>query len=98
MGRKREREGTQDRHRCRRNGETAGTLAAAAPGEDVRILRIEDDDARAHALRFGMGEGSTVRCVSLLPAGPVVLRAGRQEIAVGRRLARRICVEKPAVA
>ena len=88
----------RDKRPRRRGREIVGTLAAAAPGEDVRITRIEDSDARAHALRFGMGEGSTVRCLATLPAGPVVLRAGRQEIAVGRRLARCIHTETPAVA
>ncbi len=41
-----------------------------------------------------MGEGATVSCVTTLPAGPVVLRSGRQEIAVGRGLARRIRIER----
>ena len=50
--------------------------------------------ARVHALRFGMGEGSRISCVSRIPAGPVILKSGRQEIAVGRRLAERIHVIK----
>lgn len=75
--------------------EPAGTLAAIRPGEHAVIGRIEDATARAQALRFGMGAGSTVTCMTALPAGPLVLRSGRQEIAVGRALARRIEVERP---
>lgn len=78
--------------------EAVGTLAAMRPGDDVVIGRIEDDIARAQALRFGMGEGATVRCTAVLPAGPLVVRAGRQEIAVGRGLARRIAVDQRTVA
>ena len=44
-------------------------------------------------LRFGMAEGAYVTCVTKIPAGPLVLKSGRQEIAVGRKLARRITVK-----
>lgn len=54
------------------------------------IGAIDDDRARAQAYRFGMGQGARVRCMNVLPAGPIVIRSGRQEIAVGRGLARRI--------
>jgi Fe2+ transport system protein FeoA len=40
-----------------------------------------------------MGEGASIECVLTLPGGPVVLRVGRQEIAVGRGLARRVLVD-----
>jgi len=84
----------QNRHGWRfgRPVEEPGTLAALLAGDDAVIESIECPTARAHALRFGMGEGATVSCVSIIPAGPVVLRSGRQEIAVGRGLARRIRV------
>lgn len=71
----------------------AGTLSALRSGERARIVDIPDERARAQAIRFGMGSGACVRCVTALPGGPVVLRSGRQEIAVGRSLARRIRVE-----
>lgn len=66
------------------------TLAALRRGERCVVLGIDDDTARAQATRFGMSEGATVSCVTALPAGPVILRSGRQEIAVGRGLAGRI--------
>lgn len=87
----------RDRGRWRAR-EAVGTLAAVRPGQDVIIGRIEDESARAQALRFGMGEGATVRCMTVVPAGPLVVRSGRQEIAIGRGLARRITVDTPAVA
>jgi len=68
------------------------TLDCLGAGESVEVACIDDDAARVHALRFGMGEGSRVACVTRLPAGPVILRSGRQEIAIGRRLAQRIHV------
>ncbi|MCE5202662.1 MAG: ferrous iron transport protein A [Actinomycetia bacterium] len=66
------------------------TLAHLRRGDRCVVLGIDDELARAQATRFGMAEGASVSCVTALPAGPVVVRSGRQEIAVGRRLARRI--------
>ena len=68
------------------------TLDSVRAGEMFEIVCIEDAAARLSALRFGMAEGSVVSCIIRIPAGPVVLRRGRQEIAVGRGIARGICV------
>lgn len=46
------------------------------------------------ALRFGVAEGAQVDCAIRIPAGPIVVRSGRQEIAIGRGLARRILVRR----
>ncbi len=59
-------------------------------GQCFHICRIDDEMARITALRFGIAEGSTASCVTRLPAGPIIVRSGRQEIAIGRGLARRI--------
>jgi len=72
--------------------EEPGTLAALRRGERVVIDCIACPQARAQALRFGVGEGASITCVTVVPGGPVVLRCGRQEIAFGRGLARRITV------
>ncbi|MHB1340695.1 MAG: FeoA family protein [Coriobacteriia bacterium] len=79
---------------CDRDCDKAGscTLAGLRRGGRCVVLGIDDDDARAQATRFGMSAGATVSCVTTLPAGPVILRSGRQEIAIGRGLARRIRV------
>jgi Fe2+ transport system protein FeoA len=68
------------------------TLADARVGEHLVVTHVDDEQARVTALRFGMAEGACISCVTRIPAGPIVLRAGRQEIAVGRDLARRIGV------
>jgi Fe2+ transport system protein FeoA len=68
------------------------TLADARAGDRLVVTSVDDDHARVTALRFGMAEGACVHCVTRIPAGPIVLRAGRQEIAVGRELAKRIGV------
>ena len=76
--------------RCTRPREC--TLDCLSAGECVEVAAIHDESARVHALRFGMGEGARVACVTRIPAGPVILKSGRQEIAVGRKLAQRIHV------
>ena len=70
------------------------SLDCVRAGEHLQIISVEDDLARIQALRFGMSEGACVECVTRIPAGPLVLKSGRQEIAVGRSLAKRIHVRK----
>lgn len=67
-------------------------------GEEVEIIEVAGEQARLHALRFGVCQGSCVRCVTRIPAGPIVVESGRQEIAIGRGLARRIRVRKVGAA
>lgn len=74
------------------------TLADARSGQHLLVTRVDDPNARVTALRFGMAEGACVHCVTRIPAGPIVLRSGRQEIAVGRELAKRIGVRPIAKA
>jgi len=68
------------------------TLADARKGQYFTVTCVGDERARLTALRFGMAEGACVQCVGRIPAGPIVLKSGRQEIAVGRELAKRIQV------
>jgi len=70
------------------------TLDLVKRGDVMVVLSVDDANARIHALRFGMAEGACVSCVTKIPAGPIVLKSGRQEIAVGRELAKRITVQK----
>jgi len=67
-------------------------LAQVKPGQEVQIVGIPDEAIRSQLIRFGISEGSRVTCDVKLPFGPVVLRHNRQEIAVGRQLARTIRV------
>lgn len=70
------------------------SLDCARVGDHLEIVAVGDDHARMQAVRFGMAEGSLVECVTRIPAGPLVIKSGRQEIAVGRSLAKRITVRK----
>lgn len=72
------------------------SLDCVRAGEYLEIISVDDDHARIQALRFGMSEGACVQCVTRIPAGPLVIQSGRQEIAVGRSLARKIQVRKRA--
>lgn len=63
-------------------------------GDEIIIKEIPDSMVKTQFIRFGIGEGSTVICHTKIPFGPVVLRKNRQEIAVGRELARTISVER----
>ncbi len=72
------------------------TLAQAEKGEKLIIRSIDDSEMRMKAIRFGVMEGAEVICAETLPSGPVVIRKGRQELAVGRGLAQNITVERIA--
>ena len=69
------------------------TLLDAKRGRPIRILKIDDDQARAQCIRFGIGEGTVVDSAEKMPLGPVLVRHCHQEICLGRGLARRILVE-----
>lgn len=72
------------------------TLDCVRRGDKIEIVSVNDTAARVQALRFGMCEGASVECVTKIPAGPLVIKSGRQEIAVGRSLAKRINVRRLA--
>lgn len=72
------------------------TLDRVKKGSRCRIVSIPSESVRAQALRFGIAEGEVVTCAEVIPAGPVVISKNRQEIAIGRRLARQIEVEEVA--
>jgi Fe2+ transport system protein FeoA len=70
------------------------SLDCIRKGELIEIVSVDDTSARVQALRFGMAEGACVECITRIPAGPLVIKSGRQEIAVGRALAKRISVRR----
>lgn len=73
------------------------TLDQARPGQFLTIKTITDDFARLQAIRFGIAEGARAICQTVLPGGPVVIRKGLQELALGRNLCSRIKVEPAEV-
>ncbi len=70
------------------------TLEQANTGDKLIVKNINDPQMRVKAIRFGVMEGVEITCMEKLPYGPVVIRRGRQELAVGRGLAQRIAVER----
>jgi Fe2+ transport system protein FeoA len=62
-------------------------------GQHIRIIGIPNELTRVQAIRFGISEGAVVTCREVVPAGPVVVAKNKQEIAIGRGLARTISVE-----
>lgn len=69
------------------------TLDQIKRGQQVIIRDITNDLIRAQAMRFGISEGTVITLQEIVPAGPVVVRRAKQEIAIGRELARRINVD-----
>ncbi|HWJ03843.1 MAG TPA: ferrous iron transport protein A [Verrucomicrobiae bacterium] len=69
------------------------TLDMAKPGQKVLITAIKNPQVRAQAIRFGIAEGAEALCEQTIPAGPIVLRRNRQEIAIGRSIAKEIGVK-----
>lgn len=72
------------------------TLDMARRGQKVKIVSLPDEFTRAQAIRFGLSEGTVITCREVVPAGPVVIARNRQEIAIGRNLARLIEVDPVA--
>jgi Fe2+ transport system protein FeoA len=75
---------------CIRKSETLDKLAV---GDRFAITEVKDDDIRCQLMRLGMDENECLCCDYVLPGGPVIVKRGRQQIAVGRDLAGQIEVE-----
>jgi ferrous iron transport protein A len=69
------------------------TLEQAKVGESLLIKRITNPETATVAMRMGISEGETLYLASKIPGGPVVIRRGAVEIALGRELCRGIEVE-----
>ena len=69
------------------------TLDKAKKGQTMLIKSIPDSLIRAQAIRFGINEGAVVTCREVVPAGPVIVERHKQEIAIGRNLAKSITVD-----
>jgi ferrous iron transport protein A len=70
------------------------TLEQAKVGDTLLIRRITDPETAITAMRLGVSEGEVLELASKVPGGPVVIRRGAVEIALGRELCRQIEVEK----
>ena len=67
-------------------------LSDVKKGQRVSIIAISDADIRTQFIRFGIGEGSFIQCLEKIPFGPLMIRHRRQEISVGREIAKQIIV------
>ncbi|ABO49201.1 FeoA family protein [Desulforamulus reducens MI-1] len=66
------------------------TLDRVKKGQFFKINNIHNENVRSQAIRFGIAEGEWLSCEEVVPAGPIVIRKNRQQIALGRQLARLI--------
>ena len=62
-------------------------------GQSATITNVPDENLRIQLLRFGIINGTQVSCHCKLPFGPVVLKYGGQEIALGREIARQVTIK-----
>ncbi|WP_130807739.1 FeoA family protein [Senegalia massiliensis] len=69
-------------------------LADVKRGDKFKIVNIPDTLVKAKTLRFGISEGTTVECAEKIPGGPVIIKKNLQEIAIGRKLAKKITIDE----
>jgi Fe2+ transport system protein FeoA len=55
-------------------------------GQKVRVAAITDQNLAMQALRMGISEGEIIEVIARIPGGPLVIRQGELEIALGREL------------
>lgn len=72
------------------------SLSELKRGDSATVVGIPDEGLRMQLLRFGITAGCRVQCHAKLPFGPVVVRYGGQEIAVGREVAKSVSVDLPS--
>ncbi|HEY9683817.1 MAG TPA: ferrous iron transport protein A [Oculatellaceae cyanobacterium] len=63
------------------------TLVDGKDGQRLTITRTAGSEITLHALRFGIGEGSSIQVQKNIPGGPVIVLRNQLEIAIGRQLA-----------
>lgn len=68
------------------------TLDLVKRGQHFKINSIPNETVRAQAIRFGISEGEWLTCEEVVPAGPIVIRKNRQQLALGRQLAKEISI------
>ncbi len=68
------------------------TLDLVKKGQSFKVISMPNEMIRAQAIRFGIAEGEILVCEEVIPAGPVIIRKDRQQIALGRKLCRTIDV------
>lgn len=64
-----------------------GVLAEAKHGDVVEVVDVADPGVRIQCVRLGLQVGSKLECIRSLPEGPVVVRCGTCELAIGHPIA-----------
>jgi Fe2+ transport system protein FeoA len=70
------------------------TLDKANGGESLTVLEVPANDLHASLLRLGIEKGARITCILKMPSGPVVVRHGNTDVALGRHIAAQIEVQK----
>ena len=63
------------------------TLTEAKRGDSLRVVAMPAGLVRTQVIRLGIVEESRITCVLNIPSGPVVVRQGTLEVALGRKIA-----------
>lgn len=66
-------------------------LSTVEAGSEFQITNVPDEEVRAQLLRLGLLDGD-VECRRRIPNGPVVVRRGGTQFAIGASLSDRIRV------
>ena len=69
------------------------TLDQVKKGSAYIIKFIPAGKIASQAIRFGVYKGETVSIGEIIPMGPIIIYKNRQEIAIGRSLAKKIEIE-----
>lgn len=69
-------------------------LTDCKKGDIIEILDIRDDWAREQVIRFGLVQGVRIVCQYNISGGPVVIKRGNQNIAIGYQVASKISVKR----
>ncbi|HIH38533.1 ferrous iron transport protein A [Candidatus Woesearchaeota archaeon] len=60
---------------------------------EAKVVAITEPALRTHLLKMGVHEGMIIEVLQRVAKGPMLLRAGSQEIAIGNAHLRKIEVE-----
>jgi Fe2+ transport system protein FeoA len=69
------------------------TLDKACSGQRFQVLSIDDRNISNQVIRLGICKGAELTCAGKLPGGPIIIQNKMQEIAIGRRLAKKIAIQ-----
>lgn len=59
-------------------------------GQKATVVEVPEGELKHKLLRFGFAPGMKVRCHARIPMGPVIVRFGGQELALGRDIAKKV--------